>query len=92
MTLCCTPGRTRTFNPSIRNRMRYPLRHRGLVSATGVEPARPEGRQPLKLVRLPFRHADIETVGGGPGRNRTAFPWASTECLRHVSFRTSDLE
>jgi hypothetical protein len=30
-----------------------------LVSKRGLEPLRPFERQPLKLVRLPFRHSDV---------------------------------
>ena len=30
-----------------------------LVSKGGLEPPCPKGRQPLKLVRLPFRHFDV---------------------------------
>ena len=32
---------------------------RTLVSKRGLEPLRPFERQPLKLVRLPFRHSDV---------------------------------
>jgi hypothetical protein len=34
-----TPSRTRTCSRPVRSRVRYPLRHRGMVSAAGSEPA-----------------------------------------------------
>ena len=43
-----------------------------VVSKAGLEPARPNGHQPLKLARLPFRHFD---VGSQSSRHRQQ--WSS---------------
>lgn len=81
-----TPGRTRTFNLSIRNRTRYPLRHRGLVSMTGVEPAHPV--MGASSSSWCVCHSATPTYKSGPGRNRTDLSWASTERLNQFSFGT----
>lgn len=66
------PGRIRTFDLPARNRMRCPLRYRGVVHPAGVDPARPYRHSHLKAARLPIRPRVHEVDGGGSGRDRTA--------------------